>query len=71
MCKMQQCVNEKAQPSGPWFVLTCGSTMILEKQVVNDHDSLSGTPTVVCLVLQLDHSFLDALFDHRVHAEEL
>jgi len=38
---------------------------------MNDHDSLSGTPTVICLVFQLDHSFLDALFDDRVDAEEL
>lgn len=45
--------------------------MILEKQVVNDHYSLGHTLTVVCLVFQLDHSFLDALFDHRVHAEKL
>jgi len=43
----------------------------VEKQVVQDLDSLRWTLAVVLLVLQLDHGLLDAPFDHRVHVEEL
>lgn len=42
----------------------------VEKQAVKDLDSLRWTLAVVLLVLQLDHSLLDAPFDHCVHVEE-